>query len=164
MHTISLASPLPCPAQMNTNSFLDRGVDLDHLAHVTKNFSGAEIEALVKSATAFALNRNVDFSDLHKPLDEENIKVGGGAVVEGRGRGSSDGRGNEGGAAVEVKGEARGTAVAGGSREAKGGSVSGGETRWAAFTPQPYATPHSHFPSQCHPRSRKPTSWLPWMR
>ena len=27
---------------------------------------------------AFALNRNVDFNDLHKALDEENIKVGAG--------------------------------------------------------------------------------------
>lgn len=37
--------------------------------------AGAEIEGLVKDAAAYALNRQVDFSDLHKPLDEENIKV-----------------------------------------------------------------------------------------
>ena len=61
---------------MATNSFLERGVDLDHLAEVTKNFSGAEIEGLVKDAAAYALNRNVDFNDLQKPLDEEDIKVG----------------------------------------------------------------------------------------
>jgi vesicle-fusing ATPase len=64
------------PAQMATNSFLERGVDLGHLAEVTKNFSGAEIEGLVKDAAAYALNRNVDFNDLQKPLDEEDIKVG----------------------------------------------------------------------------------------
>lgn len=63
-------------SQMATNSFLERGVDLDHLAEVTKNFSGAEIEGLVKDAAAYALNRNVDFNDLQKPLDEEDIKVG----------------------------------------------------------------------------------------
>ena len=41
----------------------------------TKNFSGAEIEGLVKSATSFALNRQVDVSDLSKPIDEDNLKV-----------------------------------------------------------------------------------------
>ena len=39
--------------------------------------SGAEIEGLVKSATSFALNRQVDVSDLTKAIDEEAIKVGG---------------------------------------------------------------------------------------
>lgn len=37
--------------------------------------SGAEIEGLVKSATSFALNRQVDVTDLTKPIDEESIKV-----------------------------------------------------------------------------------------
>lgn len=60
---------------MAANSFLDREVDLELLSERTKNFSGAEIEGLVKDAVAYALNRNVDFNDLHKPLDEDNIKV-----------------------------------------------------------------------------------------
>ena len=46
------------------------------LAERTKNFSGAEIEGLVKSAASFALNRQVDVNDLDKPVIEENIKVG----------------------------------------------------------------------------------------
>lgn len=50
-------------------------VDLERLAEMTRNFSGAEIEGLVKSAASYALNRNVDINDLHKPLDEDNIKV-----------------------------------------------------------------------------------------
>uniref|UniRef100_A0A7S0RIV4 Vesicle-fusing ATPase n=1 Tax=Chlamydomonas leiostraca TaxID=1034604 RepID=A0A7S0RIV4_9CHLO len=62
-------------SKMSENSFISRDVDLQHLAEVTKNFSGAEIEGLVKDATAYALNRQVDFNDLHKPLDEDNIKV-----------------------------------------------------------------------------------------
>jgi vesicle-fusing ATPase len=62
-------------SKMSTNSFLDRNVDLEKLAELTKNFSGAEIEGLVKASTSHALNRNVDFNDLHKPLDEDNIKV-----------------------------------------------------------------------------------------
>lgn len=41
----------------------------------TKNFSGAELEGLVKAAVSFALNRQVDVSDLSKPIDEDNIKV-----------------------------------------------------------------------------------------
>lgn len=61
--------------QMAKNSFLAADVDLVDLAHRTKNFSGAEIEGLVKSATSFALNRQVDVTDLSKPIDEENIKV-----------------------------------------------------------------------------------------
>jgi vesicle-fusing ATPase len=37
--------------------------------------SGAEIEGLVKSATSFALNRQVDVNDLSKPIEEDEIKV-----------------------------------------------------------------------------------------
>lgn len=44
-------------------------------AERTKNFSGAEIEGLVKSAASFALNRQVDVNDLSKKVDEDNIKV-----------------------------------------------------------------------------------------
>ena len=45
------------------------------VAERTKNFSGAEIEGLVKSAASFALNRQVDVNDLSKKVDEDNIKV-----------------------------------------------------------------------------------------
>lgn len=41
----------------------------------TKNFSGAELEGLVKSAASFALNRQISLEDLSKPLDEDNIKI-----------------------------------------------------------------------------------------
>jgi vesicle-fusing ATPase len=60
---------------MTTNSFIGHDVDLPLLAERTKNFSGAELEGLTKSAVSYALNRNVDINDLQKPLDEENIKV-----------------------------------------------------------------------------------------
>lgn len=62
-------------SRMAQNSFLARDVDLYELSQRTKNFSGAEIEGLVKSATSFALNRQVDVNDLSKPIDEDNIKV-----------------------------------------------------------------------------------------
>lgn len=70
-----LPPPVLCTQQMSTNSFLGHDVDLERLAELTRNFSGAEIEGLVKSAASYALNRNVDINDLHKPLDEDNIKV-----------------------------------------------------------------------------------------
>jgi vesicle-fusing ATPase len=61
---------------MSANSFLAADVDLAELAARAKNFSGAEIEGLVKSATSFALNRQVDVADLSKPIDADAIKVG----------------------------------------------------------------------------------------
>ena len=45
--------------KMRSNGVMDDDVDLDELAAVTKNFSGAEIAGLVKSATSFAFNRHV---------------------------------------------------------------------------------------------------------
>lgn len=41
----------------------------------TKNFSGAEIQGLVKSAISWALNRQINVGDLSKPVDEDNLKV-----------------------------------------------------------------------------------------
>jgi vesicle-fusing ATPase len=41
----------------------------------TKNYSGAELEGVVKSAVSYALNRQISMDDLTKPVDEENIKV-----------------------------------------------------------------------------------------
>jgi len=61
--------------KMKENSFLSADVRLEELASRTKNFSGAELEGLVKSATSFALNRQLNPADLSKQIDEENIKV-----------------------------------------------------------------------------------------
>lgn len=46
-------------AKMRESGNLDVDVNLEELAHRTKNFSGAEISGLVRSATSFALNRHV---------------------------------------------------------------------------------------------------------
>ena len=46
-------------AKMRKEGRLDRNVDLGELAQRTKNFSGAELSGLVRSATSFALNRHV---------------------------------------------------------------------------------------------------------
>lgn len=41
----------------------------------TKNYSGAGLEGAVKSATSYALNRQLSMYDLTKPVEEENIKI-----------------------------------------------------------------------------------------
>lgn len=73
--------------KMRTNNVMDTDVDLDELATLTKNFSGAEIAGLVKSASSFAFSRHVKVgtmasinedvvnmkvnrSDFHHALDE----------------------------------------------------------------------------------------------
>ncbi|CAI5531228.1 unnamed protein product, partial [Closterium sp. Naga37s-1] len=61
--------------KMRENSFMGADVDLHSLAARTKNFSGAELEGLVKSAVSFALSRQTDPSDLTKAIDEDNIRV-----------------------------------------------------------------------------------------
>ncbi|KAM0954533.1 putative vesicle-fusing ATPase [Dioscorea sansibarensis] len=61
--------------KMKENSFLAADVSLEELAARTKNYSGAELEGVVKSAVSFALNRQISMDDLTKPLDEESIKV-----------------------------------------------------------------------------------------
>lgn len=42
---------------------------------MTKNFSGAEIEGLIRNTWSFALDRQVDRSNLSMPIDEDNLKV-----------------------------------------------------------------------------------------
>ncbi|KAM7262859.1 hypothetical protein ACFE04_000542 [Oxalis oulophora] len=61
--------------KMKENSFLAPDVDLLELAARTKNYSGAELEGVVKSAVSYALNRQLSMDDLTKTVDEESIKV-----------------------------------------------------------------------------------------
>ncbi|XP_059435961.1 vesicle-fusing ATPase [Corylus avellana] len=61
--------------KMKENSFLAPDVNLQELAARTKNYSGAELEGVVKSAVSYALNRQLSMDDLTKPVDEESIKV-----------------------------------------------------------------------------------------
>jgi vesicle-fusing ATPase len=62
-------------AKMAKNGLMDPGVNLLELAQVTKNYSGAEIEGLVKAASSFALNREVNPNNLSKVPDASKIKV-----------------------------------------------------------------------------------------
>nr|CAG8471897.1 1937_t:CDS:2 [Entrophospora candida] len=58
------------------NNTLDVDVDLDELASSTKNFSGAEISGLIKSASSFAFNRHIKVETLTgiRPYFE-NMKI-----------------------------------------------------------------------------------------
>lgn len=60
---------------MKKNNLLDNDVDLDLLADLTKNYSGAELEALVKSANSFALNSQLDLSNFTKKIELTNLAV-----------------------------------------------------------------------------------------
>ncbi|KIJ44594.1 hypothetical protein M422DRAFT_251873 [Sphaerobolus stellatus SS14] len=51
-------------SQMRKNEVMDPDVNLEYLAAKTKNFSGAKISGLVKSATSFAFRRHVKVSSL----------------------------------------------------------------------------------------------------
>jgi vesicle-fusing ATPase len=61
---------------MKQNDILGSDVDLEELASLTKNFSGAEINGLVKSASSFAFNRHVKVGTLASVTpDVKDVKV-----------------------------------------------------------------------------------------
>ena len=63
-------------SKMRTNKVMDDDVDLEELASLTKNFSGAEISGLIKSATSFAFNRHVKVGTMAGIADDvEDLRV-----------------------------------------------------------------------------------------
>ncbi|CAG8960642.1 hypothetical protein HYFRA_00013520 [Hymenoscyphus fraxineus] len=63
-------------SKMLANDVMDPDVNVGELAHLTKNFSGAEIGGLVKSASSFAFNRHVKVGTVAGVSDDiENMKV-----------------------------------------------------------------------------------------
>jgi len=63
-------------SKMRSNGIMADDVDLAELAALTKNFSGAEIAGLVKSATSFAFNRHVKVGSMAGISDDvENMRV-----------------------------------------------------------------------------------------
>ncbi|KAF8138889.1 P-loop containing nucleoside triphosphate hydrolase protein [Boletus edulis] len=63
-------------AKMRTNKVMDSDVNLQELAQSMKNYSGAEIEGFVKSATSFAFNRHVKVGTFAGISDDvENLRV-----------------------------------------------------------------------------------------
>ncbi|EOD30686.1 hypothetical protein EMIHUDRAFT_456468 [Emiliania huxleyi CCMP1516] len=62
-------------AKMRENKYLSPDVSLEELAAETKNFSGAEIEGLVRSATSWAFGREVTVENVKKGAKAENLLV-----------------------------------------------------------------------------------------
>lgn len=60
---------------MRETNYLEPTVSIPALAGQTKNFSGAEIAGLIRSATSFALNRKVNIQDLGKSGEMGEIKI-----------------------------------------------------------------------------------------
>lgn len=60
---------------MREKGYLDPSVSIPALAVQTRNFSGAEIKGLLRSATSFTLNRQLHVQDLGKSINLEEIKV-----------------------------------------------------------------------------------------
>ncbi|KAH9942575.1 vesicular-fusion protein SEC18 [Amylocystis lapponica] len=76
MDMIDEALLRPGRLEMRTNGIMEDDVDLAELAQLTKNFSGAEINGLVKSATSFSFSRHVKVGTLAGISDDiENLRV-----------------------------------------------------------------------------------------
>ncbi|KAK1836059.1 P-loop containing nucleoside triphosphate hydrolase protein [Podospora conica] len=64
-------------SKMKENNVMSDDVDLQMLAEQTKNFSGAELSGLVKSATSFAFSRNIKAGTTASVSEDVvNMKVG----------------------------------------------------------------------------------------
>ncbi|CDR93982.1 N-ethylmaleimide-sensitive factor, putative [Babesia bigemina] len=60
---------------MRESNRLADDVDLDEICAMTNNYSGAELEGMVKCAVSYAIQRHVDGSDITKPKDMDKIIV-----------------------------------------------------------------------------------------
>jgi vesicle-fusing ATPase len=63
-------------AKMRANKMLLDDVSLEELAAKTRNYSGAELEGLCRSAAAYALYRHIDLNQITKPVDPDAVYVG----------------------------------------------------------------------------------------
>ncbi|KAG5506445.1 hypothetical protein JKF63_05948 [Porcisia hertigi] len=60
---------------MRDNNIMSTEVDLEELGKITKNYSGAEIEGVVRDATSNAFNRHIDLDHPDKMVDDTNVLV-----------------------------------------------------------------------------------------
>lgn len=60
---------------MTNGGVMNTDVDLKNISKLTNNFTGAELEGLVKSAVSFATQRHVDMDDMSKLHDIGDISV-----------------------------------------------------------------------------------------
>jgi vesicle-fusing ATPase len=57
------------------NNCISPDVKLEDLAHRTKNYTGAELEGLVRDARSYAINTIVNIEDPKKPIDIKDILI-----------------------------------------------------------------------------------------
>eukprot|EP01097_Dermamoeba_algensis_P005479 TRINITY_DN3489_c0_g1_i1.p1 TRINITY_DN3489_c0_g1~~TRINITY_DN3489_c0_g1_i1.p1 ORF type:complete len:784 (-),score=205.95 TRINITY_DN3489_c0_g1_i1:72-2180(-) len=62
-------------AKMKSSNLLAEDVNLQDIAVRTKNYSGAEIEGLVKCAASFAFERQLDPNQIGKALNVQNVRL-----------------------------------------------------------------------------------------
>mmetsp|Transcript_18752 Transcript_18752/g.72318 ORF Transcript_18752/g.72318 Transcript_18752/m.72318 type:complete len:737 (-) Transcript_18752:52-2262(-) len=62
-------------AKMTSSNHLGADVDILELAALAKNYTGAEIEAVVKTACSYALNRCIDGHDPTKPQKMDQLMI-----------------------------------------------------------------------------------------
>ena len=61
---------------MRKNNVLDSDVDIDEIASLTKNFSGAEISGLIRAASSWALNRHIKVGTMASVSEDvEDLKI-----------------------------------------------------------------------------------------
>ena len=65
-------------AELRKNKLFDDDVNLNEVAELAKNFSGAELVGLIRSALSLAFNRNIDSKKFRIANEnaEENVRVG----------------------------------------------------------------------------------------
>lgn len=61
--------------KLKANGALDNDVNIPELASMTANYTGAEIEDVVRAAASLAFSERIDMSDLSK-IKTENFKIG----------------------------------------------------------------------------------------
>jgi vesicle-fusing ATPase len=62
-------------SELRKSNMLDASVDLARVSELTKNYTGAEIEGLVKSACSYIFTRATDIKDPTKPPDFTGLTV-----------------------------------------------------------------------------------------
>lgn len=55
--------------KMNKSGYLDIGVNLEEIAKITQNFTGAELESVVKNAVSYSIAKELDPSNLSSAKD-----------------------------------------------------------------------------------------------
>lgn len=55
--------------KMNQTGYLDKQVNLEEIAEITKNFTGAELESVIKNAVSYSIAKELDPSNLSSAKD-----------------------------------------------------------------------------------------------